>query len=144
MSSVVHFSHRGNFITTYTPQKTHDYQTNVRINYNKVARGKLLEGAVKAEICAIYEPPKSVSKKIRQKMISGEIPYTKKPDADNIAKAILDGLNEIAFKDDSSVNELIIKKMYGEVACAQVILSDNKDPIKPLFFINNIEEEINI
>ena len=136
------FVRRGKFVSTYTPQKTHDYQDSVREAYNKVAKGKLLEGAIKAEICSIYEPPKSVSKKVRQKMISGEIPYLKKPDSDNIAKSILDGLNEIAYKDDSSIDELIVRKMYGEKAMSQVRLSDNKHVVKPLFFMPLIFEDI--
>lgn len=130
------FVRRGKFVSTYTPQKTHDYQDIVRKCYNEIAKGKLLEGSVKAEICSIYEPPKSVSKKVREKMLSGEIPYIKKPDADNIAKSILDGLNEIAFKDDSMVDELIVKKMYGKTAMSMVKLSDNKHVIKPIFFID--------
>lgn len=38
---------------------------------------------------------------------------TKKPDADNIAKAVLDGLNGVAFVDDSQVVALMVKKTYG-------------------------------
>ena len=135
------FVRRGRFVSTYTPQATYDYQNIVRKCYNEVAKGKLLEGAIKAEICTIYEPPKSVSKKQRQKMLSGEIPYIKKPDSDNIAKSILDGLNKVAFKDDSAVNELHIQKMYGDVAMSQVRLTDNKHVIKPLFFISDLKEE---
>lgn len=128
------FVRRGKFVSTYTPKKTHDYQQQVVIEYNKVASGKKLQGAVKAEICTIYEPPKSVSKKKREQMISGEIPYTSKPDADNIGKSILDGLNEIAYQDDSQINDLRVTKMYGEKAMSQIRLSDNKHAIKPLIF----------
>lgn len=38
---------------------------------------------------------------------------TVKPDADNIAKSILDSLNNIAFTDDSHVIELSVRKLYG-------------------------------
>lgn len=37
-------------------------------------------------------------------------PHTIKPDADNIAKLVLDGLNGIAYKDDSCVVALCIYK----------------------------------
>lgn len=68
--------------------------------------------AFKAKIISIFEPPKSSSKKQKEKLIS-EICYTKKPDADNVAKAILDSLNGLAYKDDSQVTVLLVIKEYG-------------------------------
>lgn len=133
------FVRRGNFVSTYTPQSTHDYQNIVKKSYIKASEGKLLDEPVKAEIYTIYEPPKSISKKRREQMISGNIPYTKKPDSDNIAKSILDGLNGVAFKDDSAVNDLRVQKFYGEIAMSIVRLSDNKI-IKPMFFVDKKEE----
>ena len=135
------FVRRGKFVSTYTPRETHEYQRKVIEAYNKVARGRKLEGAVKAEICTIYEVPKSVSKKTRQKMLDGEIPYLKKPDADNRGKSILDGLNEIAYQDDSQINDLRVTKMYGEKAMSQVKLSDEKHAIKPIIFEALKEEQ---
>ena len=38
----------------------------------------------------------------------------KKPDADNVAKIILDSLNKIAFDDDSQVVELQVNKLWTE------------------------------
>ena len=37
-----------------------------------------------------------------------------KPDCDNIAKAVLDALNGLAYKDDSQVTELTVRKLYAE------------------------------
>jgi Holliday junction resolvase RusA-like endonuclease len=39
---------------------------------------------------------------------------TKKPDGDNIAKAILDSLNDVAYHDDSYVVELVASKYYTD------------------------------
>lgn len=39
-------------------------------------------------------------------MLSGELLPTKKPDIDNIVKAVLDALNEVAYRDDTQVVEL--------------------------------------
>lgn len=132
------FVRRGNFVTTYTPKKTHDYEKKVLAAFEKEAKGKKLFGAVKAEICMIFEPPKSVSKKKRNQMISGEIPYITKIDADNGIKCILDSCNKIAYEDDACVNEVHAYKMYGERSCCQVRLTDEKHVVKPLWFI---EEE---
>ena len=47
-------------------------------------------------------------------MISIKIKHTKKPDCDNMAKIVLDALNEVAFHDDSQIVDLHIKKQYGD------------------------------
>ena len=38
---------------------------------------------------------------------------TKKPDCDNVIKAILDSLNQIAYHDDTQVVDLQIRKFYS-------------------------------
>ena len=38
----------------------------------------------------------------------------KKPDMDNILKAVLDALNKVAYEDDKQVVELIGRKYYTE------------------------------
>ena len=53
-------------------------------------------------------------------------PYTGKPDLDNVAKAILDGLNAVAFEDDSQIVGLQITKSYGERPRAEIQISDLK------------------
>lgn len=76
--------------TTYTPQKTKDFEEKVewafkgKYNIDKEASYE----PFKANITAIYRPPVSTSKK-RLAELNGK-PYMKKPDVDNIAKAILD------------------------------------------------------
>lgn len=52
-------------------------------------------------------------------MLNG-IGYMHKPDADNIAKIVLDGLNSIAYDDDNQITELIVKKIYGSKAYIKV------------------------
>jgi Holliday junction resolvase RusA-like endonuclease len=43
---------------------------------------------------------------------NGVVLPTKKPDADNIAKIVLDALNKFAYNDDKQITDLIIKKRY--------------------------------
>ena len=45
-------------------------------------------------------------------MLAGNISPTKKPDADNIIKIVLDAMNNFAFKDDTQVTKLEIEKKY--------------------------------
>lgn len=97
----------------FTPKDTVQYEKLVRDCY-KEQDGRYLEGAVRALIIAYYKIPKSYSKKRVQAIRDGLGKPTKKPDADNIAKVILDSLNGVAYKDDSQIIELIVIKRYTE------------------------------
>ena len=98
----------------YTPTATRSFEEKVKwaftSKYN--VETELSEKPFKAKITAIFEPPKSISKKKREELLF-KIDYTKKPDADNIAKIILDSLNGLAYKDDSQVSVLSAIKRYG-------------------------------
>lgn len=98
---------------TFTPGDTVSYENWVRLNY-KDQCGKYLEGSIRARIIVYYKVPKSYPKKRIQAIREGLEQPQKKPDADNIAKIILDSLNKIAFDDDSQVVELIVIKRYTE------------------------------
>ena len=78
-------------------------------------KGELYECPVKVTVVAYRPIPKSKPKKIEV------MPFTSKPDVDNIGKAILDGLNGVAYRDDSQVTELRITKAkrfrYGNEFC---------------------------
>ena len=60
-----------------------------------------------------YTPAKTRAYE-KQAALSGTLLPAKKPDVDNIAKAALDGLNGIVWRDDSLIVGLSIKKRYGE------------------------------
>lgn len=111
------------FVATYTPLETVQYENFVKQIYMYEV-GEKLEGGIKAEITAAFPIPKSTSKKKREQMLNGEIPYTKKCDCDNIAKSILDSLNKIAYDDDSQVCELRVVKKYGEEPNVSVKLTE--------------------
>lgn len=106
---------KGRYITVYTPRETREYESLVQKCFYKTYghHQELLEGPLKVSIEGIFEPPQSVSKKKQAEMLKGNIHHTKKPDCDNIAKVCLDGLNNIAFKDDSKIDELYVKKSFG-------------------------------
>ena len=118
-------SRRGKFTTTYTPKETVEYENLVKLSYYNSADDTKLKGAIKAEIKGIFPLPKNTSNKQREKMISGEIKYTKKLDCDNMAKCILDALNNIAYDDDSQIYELKVSKEYGENPRVEVILKED-------------------
>lgn len=97
----------------YTPTDTINYENLVKISYLNAGGINLHSKPIKMEIQAIFEPPKSTSKKKLAEMIKGE-PVVKKPDTDNIAKIVADALNKVAYDDDSQIYDMSITKKYGE------------------------------
>jgi len=106
----------------FTPKATKEYETFVRELFFHKHKILLLEGAVKAEIAAYFPIPKSASKKLKALMATEQHPHTKNKDADNIAKAILDALNGVAYADDKQVAELVVKKRYSDVPRVELSL----------------------
>jgi Holliday junction resolvase RusA-like endonuclease len=80
----------------YTPKDTASYENLVKVMYLN-AGGELHEGPVHIYIDAYYQIPVSKSKKEKALMEKGELMPTVLPDADNIIKSVLDGLNNVAF-----------------------------------------------
>lgn len=97
----------------YTPAETINYETVVGLSYRNKARGYKFTSPVRVAIKAYHKIPKDKSKKVVEDMRCERILPTKKPDVDNIAKIILDGLNHVAWDDDTQVMELIVAKAYG-------------------------------
>jgi len=96
-----------------TPIDSVNYENWVRICYQQ-QKGRQLKGSIKATIIAYYKVPKSYTKKRLQAIREGLEHPQKKPDADNVAKIILDSLNKIAYEDDSQITDLIISKRFTE------------------------------
>lgn len=109
------FKRVGNFVQTYTPANTAEYEKLVRLRFQN-AGGVITDKPVRVEIVAFFAPPKSARKKDKIEMLTNRILPEKKPDCDNIAKIILDALNKIAYIDDSQVIELVVKKRYSAEA----------------------------
>ena len=86
----------------YTPEKTAEYEEKVRLCW-KAQTGSVFSGGIplKASIIAYFPIPKSASKK-KAAAMDGTF-HTSRPDADNVAKAILDALNGYLYPDDSAV-----------------------------------------
>lgn len=109
---------------TYTPQKTVLYENWIRTAYIHRVGAKVLQGPLKATIEAYYTIPKSKSKNMKVQMIKGMIRPQKKPDTDNVAKAVLDSLNAIAYKDDAQIVDLSVSKYYAEQGFIKVTLEE--------------------
>lgn len=127
------FSRTVKGVRTYTPTKTLKYEELVR--YHALAERqkkgiKPIAKQMRLQIKAYFSIPKSYSKKRKERCINGEERPTKKPDSDNIAKIVLDGLNpkmkvdhrlqkavcvhEGLYQDDRQVIDLRVEKWYSD------------------------------
>lgn len=105
------FSRR--FGRAYTPSETVKFETHVA----QVAAENFpapFAGPVRITVRAEFEPASSWSKKKQADHMGNG--HTQKPDLDNVVKAISDGLNRVAFADDSQIAEMIVQKRWGPEA----------------------------
>lgn len=110
---------------SHTPENTVLYENLISTCYLQAAGNDRFgdEDCLYVEIQAYFEPIKSVSKKKREAMLSGKILPDKKPDIDNIVKAVLDALNDVAYRDDTQVVELHVRKLYSDRSRVEVRIS---------------------
>ena len=95
---------RAGRVAHYTPAKTENYEARVATFAQQAMAGaKPFGGAVALSVVARFSIPASWSKKRRQAAMDGLEYVTKRPDLDNVLKAIKDGMNGVAWKDDSQV-----------------------------------------
>lgn len=118
------FAKRGNFVTTYTPEKTASYENLVKVLAMQEMRGAVpVSGPVNVTIDIAICPPASWSNKKRAQALNEEIYPTGKPDLDNTAKGILDAMNGVAYLDDKQVIGLMVRKFYSDTDYARVVVS---------------------
>jgi len=99
----------------YTPEATREAEGFIRHQAAQAMDGvEVLRGAVQAWVEVEIEPPQNTSKKLRKSMMDGEVFPTKKPDMDNVIKAIFDACNGVVYLDDKQVVKLSMMKRYGE------------------------------
>jgi Holliday junction resolvase RusA-like endonuclease len=117
------FSTRGKFPVAYTPEKTKTYETEVGM-MAKAAMGasEVLDGALEAFIYVTFPVPPSYSKKRTEACLSDTEKHTKRPDLDNVIKAVIDGMDKIVFFNDSQITSIHSTKVYGEVAKVEVMV----------------------
>lgn len=104
---------------TYTPAKTVIYEGLIRGCFREAARSPrepvFRKGVpVRIRIEAYYRPPVRTTKKDYALIQAGKKFPTRKPDLDNVVKAVCDALNRIAYNDDSQVVEIISAKYFSQ------------------------------
>lgn len=111
----------GSYIAHITPKRTEDYEALVASTGCEAMAGRsLINVPVLVELRMGLAIPKSESKKRKAAMAAGLVMPTKKPDMDNVIKAIFDGLNGVVWVDDVQVVDSIVRKRFAEVPGVRV------------------------
>ena len=98
----------------FTPEKTVRFEDRLSLAAQIAMDGRpLLEGPLEVHVTIAMSIPASKPKKWQADAAAGIIRPTKKPDADNFAKA-LDACNLIVWADDAQIVELRVSKFYRE------------------------------
>ena len=99
----------------YTPEKTKQYEETVCRCWETQSGVSFPGGTpILASLCAYFPIPKSYSKQ-KKAALEGSF-HLSRPDADNIAKSVLDALNGLAYPDDSAVQLQVVHKIYTNAA----------------------------
>lgn len=111
----------------YTPSKTKSYENLIFMEYIKryTRQAKFPAGTPIGILLEFGLPiPKSTPKKRRALMADGQLMPAKKPDVDNLTKAVLDALNGLAYHDDSQICKLIAIKRYSEKPYVRISIDE--------------------
>ena len=105
------FARMGKFVRAYDPQDAVDFKSKIA-TFALQAGVQPIDGAVWMCITAYLPRPKKYS---RKSDFRGAIIAPTKPDVDNIAKAVMDALQGIAYAHDAQVAWLSVSKSYHEL-----------------------------
>lgn len=123
------FTRRGNFVSTYTDDKTAAYEKLIQASYLK-RTSYISQKSVRISMYICFAPNKSDTKKNRIIKLLNKLWPNKKPDVDNVIKVVLDALNKIAYADDTQVNEVHVLRHFDEQERLVICLSENGELFK--------------
>lgn len=108
---------------TYTDAKTVAYEKLVKASaIAAISPMKPFSGPVAACLQFRISPPVSASKARKARLLAGSEPITAPFDLDNLVKAVLDGLNGVAYVDDRQVVSLTARLVAHEIDGVDVII----------------------
>jgi len=108
------FRNMGKFVATYDPPESRNWKATAQQHFvtamREAAEAGPLLGPVEVTIRAVFTCPKTDYRKNNPR---GQRPHAKRPDAENVAKAVLDAGTGVLYADDSQVSSLRIEKVIG-------------------------------
>ena len=119
------YARRGNFVQTYTPDKTRTYESLIKEAATEaMGSSEPLETPVTLYLYIRVSIPKSHSKKRLEACLNGSEQPIKKPDASNILKSVEDGMNSVVYKDDSQIVNIHVTKVYSTQAGVDICVKE--------------------
>ena len=100
---------QGNFVRMYTPGRTVTFEQAVSCAALDAVGNQRIDFPIRVDILAVFKRPKRL---MRQKDPQGMLWKSTRPDADNVRKAVLDGMARI-LEDDALVVDGRTCKCYG-------------------------------
>ena len=127
--SEIHFTVPGNPVgkarprftrgRAYTPAKTQEYEQIVAAAAYEAIKTPL-PGPLRVTLFCWFEIPQSLSAPKKSARLSTH--HVQKPDIDNVIKSVTDGMNGIAYADDSQIAEVRATKMWGHSGHVTVLI----------------------
>lgn len=98
----------------FTPAKTVAYEGLVAHAAQQAMAGAApFLSACRIELDVLCSVPPSWSQKKQREALEGSTRPAKKPDADNVLKAVCDGINGVVWKDDAQAVDVHVRKFYA-------------------------------
>lgn len=109
---------RGNHAGVFDPGTADDWKYSVARAITEQAQGDVLNGAVWLRLDFALPRPKSHFNKEGYPKANSPHAHTKKPDLDNLAKAVMDAISDTGkvWRDDSQVASMTLTKTYSHAS----------------------------
>lgn len=115
--------------SNYMPAKhpVNEFKATVRLAAREQYQGAAIAEPLAMRVVAVFPRPKALCWKSRP---TPRLPKASKPDADNVAKAVMDALSGTTFVDDAQVASLHVEKWIAagdEQPHVQVVIEVRSD-----------------
>lgn len=114
----------------YTPARTREYEELIAARALEAMQGRQpipKDVPLRVTIVAVFGVPVSWTKKKRLAALQGVLRHTRKPDYDNVGKAVCDALNGIVFEDDCQIVSGEVEKVYGPEPMLKIFIEELKE-----------------
>jgi len=119
------YAKRGNFVQTYTPDKTRNYESLIKeAAIEAMGASEPLETPVTLYLYIRAPIPKSLPKKRIEACLNGLDKPIKKPDASNVLKSVEDAMNGVVYKDDSQIVNIHVSKVYNSQSGVDICVKE--------------------